>query len=51
MWLLKFAIVTNFLSFSLGAKLNEPKVLLPYFSKNPSSYQIEINDAKGCFTW
>ena len=41
-----------FTAHSYGAKLNEPKVLLPYFSKSPSSYQIEINEAaRGCFKW
>jgi len=34
-----------------AAKLNEPKILLPYYSTSPSSYQIEIHDANGCFKW
>ncbi|XP_067936717.1 nuclear pore membrane glycoprotein 210-like [Watersipora subatra] len=45
-------LVTLRIDNTYGAKLNEPKVLLPYFSgKTPSSYLIEIHEARGCFIW
>lgn len=51
MWTALLFIWFSWLSHCLGAKLSEPKILLPYYSLSPTSYKIEIYEARGCFTW
>ena len=51
MWIALLFISFSWHSLCSGAKLSEPKILLPYYSTFPTSYQIEIHEARGCFTW
>ena len=44
-----FICILALTHLSYCAKLNVPKLLLPYHSAVPTNFTLRVN--KGCFTW
>jgi len=50
MYKLVIAVVCAlYFQYTSGAKLNVPRLLLPYYSQVPSNFTLEASE--GCFTW